>query len=375
MGSPVGRIGQTKDYLPWLQKAEALAEELKDDKSRLAIRSYLGTYYIFKEGNSELGWEYLESCAENPELIQDIKFAVPNGYDLCISSTILGDYQRINRIAPTIIGLIENSQTQTEFYERPFNPYSSILGLWGQATGLLGHFDEGEELLKKALSFAEEINHRATLGAVQMDYGFLLAIKGDGPRAIRVLKKAITDLEESQTMILLGTTWAGLGYAYWLTGDSRTALDLSEKGLKIQTDLGLPFLRSYCHWCCSLAHFGLGNLEEAKIQAEQALRYSLANNEKSIQGLSRIGLGRVLAKTNPGQIEAAEGHIQQEIGLLEELGVQPYSGIGYLWLGEVKAESGRKEEALMNLKKAETMFREMGMDYWLAKAQEALGRL
>jgi len=28
-----------------------------------------------------------------------------------------------------------------------------------------------------------------------------------------------------------------------------------------------------------------------------------------------------------------------------------------------------------NLKKAEAMFQHMGMDYWLAKAQEALARL
>ncbi len=33
------------------------------------------------------------------------------------------------------------------------------------------------------------------------------------------------------------------------------------------------------------------------------------------------------------------------------------------------------EEALQNLQKAETMFQEMGMDYWLGKAQEALARL
>ena len=82
-----------------------------------------------------------------------------------------------------------------------------------------------------------------------------------------------------------------------------------------------------------------------------------------------------MAKADPGQIEAAEGHIRQGISLLEELGILPYSSMGYLWLGEVYAESGRKEEALTNLKKAETMFREMGMDYWLAKAQEALARL
>jgi hypothetical protein len=45
------------------------------------------------------------------------------------------------------------------------------------------------------------------------------------------------------------------------------------------------------------------------------------------------------------------------------------------WLGEVYAESGRREEALVHLKKAEGMFAEMGMDYWLARSRGALARL
>jgi len=37
--------------------------------------------------------------------------------------------------------------------------------------------------------------------------------------------------------------------------------------------------------------------------------------------------------------------------------------------------SGKKEKAIETLKKAEGMFREMGMDYWLGKAQEVLAAL
>jgi hypothetical protein len=33
------------------------------------------------------------------------------------------------------------------------------------------------------------------------------------------------------------------------------------------------------------------------------------------------------------------------------------------------------EKALENLKKAEGMYQEMGLDYWLGKTQEVLGRL
>ena len=72
MQMPWRRIGYSEDYLPMLQKAEALAEELGDDKKRVHIRSILGHYYILKGGDPQLGWKYLESCLEHPEIIQDV---------------------------------------------------------------------------------------------------------------------------------------------------------------------------------------------------------------------------------------------------------------------------------------------------------------
>jgi membrane protein DedA with SNARE-associated domain len=43
---------------------------------------------------------------------------------------------------------------------------------------------------------------------------------------------------------------------------------------------------------------------------------------------------------------------------------------GHLFLGELYVHADQKEKALKHLKKAETMFQEMGMDYWLAVARE-----
>jgi class 3 adenylate cyclase len=369
------RTGFSEDYLPLLQKAEALAEELDDSKNRLIARSNLGIYYIIKGGDPELACNYLDSCIGHPELVQDIEFMVRTGIDLCISCIISGNAQRINRIAPTIISLIESRQTQAEFFGVPFNPYSLILAIWGMNTGACGHFEEGEELLDKALAFAEKINHQATLGMVQYFYGLLLTTKGEGTRAAGILKKAVNNFEESQSMVSLGMAWACLGYAHWLTGEYQTALEFTKKGLMIHSDLGMPSNRSLCHYYCGLAHFGLSDLEQAKIQTEQAVQCSLINNEKLVQGISKISLGQILAKAYSGQIEIAEEHIRQGIRLLEELEIPSCSVLGYLRLGEVFAESGRKEEALTNLKKAETMFQEMGMDYYLERTQEMLGKL
>jgi class 3 adenylate cyclase/tetratricopeptide (TPR) repeat protein len=374
MGISEARTGFSENYLSLLQKAEALSEELEDSKSRLIIRKTIGHYYLFKGGDLRLGREYLETMSEHPELIQDIELTISKGFDQVVFLHFSGELQSIYHIAPTIISLIEAHQLQAEFYGKPINPYSFIYANCGFATSLLGQFDKGEKLLEKSLLFAEQINHRATVGVVELIYGLIPAVKGEGLGATRILKNAIKDLEESQTNIFTGLARCWLGFAHSILKEHRLALDFAQKGLKIHSDLSLSVCLSWCHWCCSIANFDLSNLEEAQIHAEMALQCSLTNNEKLVLCISRTLLGRVLAKINPGQIDEAEGQILQGISELKEQEMLSFLSIGYFWLGEVYTESGRKEDALSNLKKAEIMFREMGMAYWLAKAQEKLSK-
>ena len=78
MGIPWGRIGFSEDYLPLLQKAEALAEALGDDKKSMYLRSALGIYFISRGGDPKLGWKYLEACADDSEIIQDLDLCDPH---------------------------------------------------------------------------------------------------------------------------------------------------------------------------------------------------------------------------------------------------------------------------------------------------------
>ena len=61
--------------------------------------------------------------------------------------------------------------------------------------------------------------------------------------------------------------------------------------------------------------------------------------------------------------------------VIKELKIKAYYPLAHLFLGELYLNAGEKEKAIDNLKKAEEMFREMGMDYWLTRMQKALGRL
>ena len=65
-------------------------------------------------------------------------------------------------------------------------------------------------------------------------------MKGEGKSTAAYFRKGIKYLEESQTVVLLGLAWAWLGYAHCLIGQPKTAVEFTEKGLKMHMDLGLP---------------------------------------------------------------------------------------------------------------------------------------
>ena len=70
-----------------------------------------------------------------------------------------------------------------------------------------------------------------------------------------------------------------------------------------------------------------------------------------------------------------EDYITKGLGILHGLRLKPYESVAYLYLGELYADTGQTEKALDALKKAEAEFKDMGMDYWLRRTHEVLGRV
>jgi hypothetical protein len=60
---------------------------------------------------------------------------------------------------------------------------------------------------------------------------------------------------------------------------------------------------------------------------------------------------------------------------LKELKIKSTLSTGFLFLGELYAHAGRKEESLKNLKQAEGLFQEMGINFWLDRTKKILETL
>ena len=72
------------------------------------------------------------------------------------------------------------------------------------------------------------------------------------------------------------------------------------------------------------------------------------------------------------QLHKAEEHILKGMKILDELETKQAYAQGNFFLGELYTNAGQKEKALETLRKAEAMFQEMGMDYWVARTKKVL---
>jgi tetratricopeptide (TPR) repeat protein len=128
---------------------------------------------------------------------------------------------------------------------------------------------------------------------------------------------------------------------------------------------------SYSYFALSMVLLDLGDVEGAQVHAKKALDLAQKGNEKYFEGWGLTILGRILGKKESPQTDEAEKYILRGIKILDELKIKPSLSVGYLCLAELYAAKGRRLKALTNLKRAQRMFKAMGMEYYLALSKQA----
>ena len=139
-------------------------------------------------------------------------------------------------------------------------------------------------------------------------------------------------------------------------------------------DSGREFHLFLCQSMMRSIHLALGDLEEARNSMEEAMRLSHKNGEKALEGSSLVGLGRVFGKSHR-ESEKVEKCFDEGLSILKSIKLKSWYSQGLMFLGEFYRDGGQKEKALEHLKGAEALFQEMGMNYWLDRTREMLGKL
>ena len=108
------------------------------------------------------------------------------------------------------------------------------------------------------------------------------------------------------------------------------------------------------------------------LDGARVLELAREHGERANEALALCVLGDIAAHSDPVDVLKAEAHYRNARVLAEELGMRPLVAHCHLGLGKLYRRTGKRQEAQEHLATATTMYREMGMRFYLEQAQAEL---
>jgi tetratricopeptide (TPR) repeat protein len=236
----------------------------------------------------------------------------------------------------------------------------------------VGAFAEGHAMSAEVLRLAETMEYPFSLAVAAFGVGKLSLRQGDLSQAIAVFEQGLAVCQSHDLRDWLPTLAAHVGYAYALAGRLPEALTLLEQAVgQCEVMRGGSLDPAYVIWLGE-AYLRAGRLDEAYIQAQRALEFSRAHQERGDEDYALRLLGEVAAQRHPLQGERAEAHYRQALTLAQELGMRPLVAHCHRGLGTLYAATGQAAQARTVLSTAIEMYRGMEMTFWLPQTETAL---
>jgi class 3 adenylate cyclase/tetratricopeptide (TPR) repeat protein len=367
---PSGDSGRIVTYL---REAEAMAAAL-DDHHRLGqIAGFLSAHFrnqgAYEQSIAAAKRALTLATADEDVVLQ----ALANQY-LGATYWAQGDYLRaIDCLAQTALFL--SGAQRHERFGQAILPSVQSRAFLAACHAELGRFAEGKMLGEEGLQIAETVAHPSSLMWAYYGVGLLSLRQGDLRRALTRLERAMGICQEANISIFFPRMAAALGAAYILAGRIADAVSLLTQATDRTTTVEMVGFQALCSLALGEAHLLANHREEAQALAERALALTCEHQERSHQAYALRLLGDIAVHHAPLDGNAAAAYYSQAQALAEALGMRPLVAHCHLGLGTLYRRTDKREQAREHLATATTMYREMGMAYWLEKAESEMGEL
>jgi tetratricopeptide (TPR) repeat protein len=252
----------------------------------------------------------------------------------------------------------------------------SVLTHHWLARGLaqLGDFEEGIGHGRAASEIAESLGLPTQTVIAWVALGHLYTERGDFEQARLLLERALVLCRDLGFTMYGGVASLHLGEVCTRTGRVSEALSLLKQAHEAFRSCGRSF-EGFILTAMAEAHLRADQLEEAQAIAERVLDWARERGERGWEPLACHVLGLVAARRAPPDVAAAKGYLESALALASEYGRRPLVAHCHLGLGKLYSRTDKREQAEEHLATATTMYREMGMTYWLEKAEAEVTNL
>ena len=242
-------------------------------------------------------------------------------------------------------------------------------GSLAEVLSQLGQFDEAIEHAEAAVRIAEAADHPLTLFPALFSLGLAYLRRGDLPRATPVLERCLDLSRTSQFVNRIPLVAAAVGAAYALADRAEEALRLVAGAVEEFSRRPDPIRAALIPLSAGMACLSARRIDEARSHAREALAFSRRLGARGDEAHALRLAGDVAAA---GGAEDADGYYREALALAGQLGMRPLVTHCHLGLGTLAGRTGDGGKAREHLTTAAATYREMGMDFWLAKAEAAL---
>lgn len=244
-------------------------------------------------------------------------------------------------------------------------------GLLGLYLGVQGRFGEASQRLDRALTYAREQQNKTRMAMTNVYFSVVHLYAGRLDSAIEYATQAFalsTHIGNPAGAVVASGVW---GCARFLAGDQAEGIRLAESALQTAQAAGTSLATSLALGFLSEMHALAGPRIEAgrAIGDFQALK-ALGSRWGEIPVLRASA---ILAATT--EAHDWERQFQDAIRLAEEQGLRPDVGVSHFRYAEALVDKGKLADAAAQLKRAEALFRELDMPWWLEQQSRLSARL
>jgi tetratricopeptide (TPR) repeat protein len=133
--------------------------------------------------------------------------------------------------------------------------------------------------------------------------------------------------------------------------------------------MGMRVLHSRAAAHLGEAYLLAGRGQDALAATTRAVQLAHEGGERGAEAHALRLLGEIAYRSDPPEIEAAEGYYQRAMALSEELEMRPLVAKCQLGLGRLYHRVGKPQRGQEHVAAAMRMFREMDMGFWLERAE------
>jgi tetratricopeptide (TPR) repeat protein len=363
----LNQLGEGRPLLEHLREAEALAERLNDGRRRGRVCAIAtNTHALLGELDEALatGARALEIAGR----LDDLRLRILTTSYLEVAHYYRGEYERAVALATDNLAVLPPAWAAENLGAAA--PTSVLDRVWlVMCLAELGRFAEAGEHEAEAIRLAEPTQHAYTVGQAYRAASTLRLLEGDWAKACALVERGIAVARTGNVALLLPWMLAASAWVLAQLGEANRALNRlreSEQLLERQAAKGIVASRPRAYHALGRACLVLGRLDEARRLAERAIELSPGHQGFMAHALHLAGdLGTQRERFDA---EGAEAHYRQAMMLAEPRGMRPLVAHCHRGLATLYQRTGRRQDAQERLTTAATMYREMGMRFWLEQA-------